>query len=721
MDLIYLFKVLARNKWLIIGITAVGIAAGLFFTRNTEKHYKSEALIATGFTVKNKVNYFEEKFNVFDASVKFTNLIEMMKSKSVVSLLSYHLMLHDLKNDEPFRNPYRKEDEEPVRLNEAEKEKAIKIFRDKLNNIELLSSYSKEEKKLLKLLEFYEYDYESLKKGLSVKRVNVSDFVSVEFISENPQLSAYAVNTLSKEFLRYNKFLSTSRTGESVEFLSNLVEETKKELDEKTEELKEYKSSHNVLDYETESEAKISKLNEYQKKREKVQDEVRSLRISLNNVNKRLEKLEQNNSSALNKNEKIVALREQINDLNQKYIDGGRRDKKLLRKINRLRKELQQELASAGGGSSDEEDIRELHQRKQQLELDLSIAESDLTSLNNQINQIQGNLSGFATHESKLKALEREVKVASDEYVRALDKYNAAKKASMASDNSIKVVLHGQPAGEAQPSKRYMIVGLSGASSFALTIIALIFITYLDVSIKTPTNFIKSTGLSLIGSVIHLDHKMVKNAFMVTSNSSGEKKDHFDEFLRKLRYEITKTGNRLFLMTSTKQGEGKSFLTVNLARSLSLTHKKILMIDTNFAHNTLTKHFNAKPALEKAVKNEEKDLEKIITATDNENVDIIGCKGGSYSPNEILENLKFTNLLESLKAKYDYIFFEGASLNDYSDSQELENYVEKIIPVFSARSAVNESDKSSIQYLSKLDNKMMGTILNNVEEENLEL
>ena len=82
---------------------------------------------------------------------------------------------------------------------------------------------------LVAVLKGYRYDIETLSKDLKIQRVENSDFISVDYFSENPFLSALTVNVLCQEFIRYNKTLKTDRSSESIEFLKTIVDEKKKD------------------------------------------------------------------------------------------------------------------------------------------------------------------------------------------------------------------------------------------------------------------------------------------------------------------------------------------------------------------------------------------------------------------------------------------------------------------------------------------------------------
>ncbi len=75
---------------------------------------------------------------------------------------------------------------------------ALIVYRYKLQYGEPLSLYNKDENGLNELLISMNYDERSLRKNLTVDRDGESDFITLTFTSENPELSAFVVNSLCK-------------------------------------------------------------------------------------------------------------------------------------------------------------------------------------------------------------------------------------------------------------------------------------------------------------------------------------------------------------------------------------------------------------------------------------------------------------------------------------------------------------------------------------------
>jgi Mrp family chromosome partitioning ATPase len=104
----------------------------------------------------------------------------------------------------------------------------------------------------------------------------------------------------------------------------------------------------------------------------------------------------------------------------------------------------------------------------------------------------------------------------------------------------------------------------------------------------------------------------------------------------------------------------------------------------------------------------------IISPTSHQGINVIGNSGGDKSPSEIFAGRDFKKMLNKLKERYDYIFLEGAALNHFSDTKELVEYVDKVIPVFNAESTLRQIDQESLGYLKSLNGKLVGSILNGI-------
>ncbi len=727
MDILYLIKTLLKRFWLIFGVTFFAAAVTAFYTIKAPDQYKSTAQLSTGFTIKGSIELGAESFNIREADAKFNNLIEQINSPLIIGILSYHLLIHDLSNEQPFRQ-LGAELKSEFKLDEAKTKEIINILSSKISNIEILSSFDENEVEILELLKEYEYDDASIRSYLSIRRINYTDYVTISGVTEHPFLSAFLVNTLSTEYIRYNNTINSERTSESVLFFEKLAYRKKQDLDEISTRLKSYKSSNQFLNFDVESEAKINQIKEYEALVEQEEYDLSSLRFSLDLLNDRL----RGSASSITNEDltsQINQLKSEIAQKNKRYQDGGSRNSVLADSLGILNNQLNQLYSKRAVLGNEIKQREELQNEKSRLEVDIQIAEKRLESISSKLRSLRTGVAVFAGKEATISSLQRELDIASQEYLDAQNKLNFAKNASLVGNDAIEQILKGQPAIRRESAKLLLKTALSGVMGFALCTFVIIFIEYIDLRIKTTARFERTVGLKLIGIINNLGSKTIDfGSLFKHSDKQNTEKDTLVHSLRKLRFEITSQTGKIILVTSLNENEGKSFTIKALTSSLGLIDKKVLIIDTNFRNNTLSnpsktdKNPKKNP---KEIKGEDRKIDNIfekapVTFTDNKNIFLIRNNGGHGSPSEILAGKNFYTMVKNVSLQYDYIFIEGPSLNDYSDTYELSEFSDKILLVFDAQNTVGQRDKESIKFLVGLNEKFVGAILNKVKIENLD-
>ena len=714
-----------RRAWILIIIPLIAGAAGYLFSLNSDKKYRSSALLATGFTTNETIQIADERIDLWVAGVKFDNMIERMNSELVMSLLAYDLILHELTSESPFR-ALKKEVNPLAAKSKEELNTIINLFKEKHSKMEILSSYNEPEKELIELVEEYGYAGWILKKRLSINRARSTDFVEVSYISENPFLSAFIVNKLSEEYIRYDGSLKTEISNESLKFFSDLVTDKKKILDEKTSFLDKFKALNN-LQGDDFTELRSSQIVDYELLRQEKLDEIRSKKLSISNIDKQINSLEVINPIPTSEtNTAILQIRAKINDLNQIYISTGSKDNELLKTITSLRSQLQVETAklTSGTNGTTKLDKETLLANRRQLELELEITNANLASLDQVVDNLKFNVSNSTSKKSAIESLSREIETSSDEYLHAVDKYNTEKNKSLLSKSSTTISQRGQPNGSPESSKTILIIGLSTMASLSLCVFVIILMEFLDQTMKTPSKFEDYTSLKLLGSISRTEINNFDLKAIFNLKNGNDDTEKFKHSLRKIRFEVEASNSKVILITSTKPNEGKTFIILSLAYSMSLINKRSLIIDTNFRNNSITKLLIARPNFQKMLQgdndiklltsptNSGDKSNNFISTTSDKNIDVIGTNSGTESPSEILAGRNFTTMLNKLRENYDYIFLEGASLNEFSDTKELISYADKVITVFSAENSLNQLDRESVNFLKSLNNTFLGAILN---------
>jgi polysaccharide biosynthesis transport protein len=738
MEFTYLFKALLRRKWIIIVCVLLATGAAYLFTKNQKKQFESTTQFSTGFTLSEEIKMSNENFNIPQIDLKFNNVIENITSPKVLTLISYCLMLHDL---EPGATPFTRLSNEQKRLpqfNAVDPQKAVITITGKLDSTQVLTPTVPDEKKLINFISLYNYDVESLAKLLTVSRYQRTDYINIACKSESPSMSAFIVNKLFEQFKRFYGLDKRERSDVPMATLDTLMRQKKALLDQKILEKTKFMSAAGVVDVTMEGSSALSQKNSYENQliEEKSIQQNESYRVQQLDILIKAARDKGVSSITAPKDittnidrSEYTRLRKQYNDLYNTYIQNGGSDPEMKKRLDNIQASMNKlNLADSASTPQAAEtgviSVDQLVQKKLDADAQLQASNQKIASIQTKIDQLNGGLNGMAAKGANIQQFDKEIDLASSEYKDAKEKLNQALNLNETMPGNFKQTLVGQPALHPEPSKRPIIMGLAGAIAFILSSLVVILIEFFDQSIKTPSHFIRLTNLPLLG-LVNLVKFDSANILERVTYENEMRNNTFRELLRKLRYEIEISGKKIFLFTSTRPQQGKTSLIQAIAYSLSLGKKKVLIIDTNFCNNDLTKSIHANPVLEKFNLNghdfNAADLSEFVTQTQVNGIDIIGCEGGDYTPSEILPKNHLLNYLGELKNVYDCIFMEGAPLNGFTDTKELLKYADALIAIFAAETVLTPADKESIAFLEENRDKFLGAILNKVPESNLDL
>jgi len=708
MELGNFLKVLWKHKNLLIIIPLVTVIVSYFLVQNLADKYVSSAQIATGIV--------DESSHLLDIDPtgiaqdqqlnhKFSNLIEIMKLKKLINQVSYRLMIHDLTDPVPFKKPSKL----LLTLSDGARKHALLMYTEKAKRLEPLSFYISDENGLNELLRSMKYDERSLRKDLTIVRDEDSDFISVSYESNNAQLSAFIVNVLSTEFIDYYTHTIKKNENDAVDYLSKLVVEKRDTLNSKTNALRLYKIKNGILNLEDQSKSIFDKTIEYNDRRLQAERELASNIGAIKSINEKFDPKDRQylEASVSKYNLAVTTTQEQLHLLTDKYVrsDFNPRYKA---SMDSLSLKLTQELNQTSDKYITNPLVgkEELVRQKTQLEINRDLAKYSLSSINRALNVLNADYNRLVPFDATVKKYNFEIDIASKEYMDALNRFNET---NFRSTNSIKVRLVDKATPDAaEPSKKMLLIILSGVISLAFCVIILFIIFFFDDTIKDPAQLANSSGLPLLGqlNIISGGSLDLRKLWDVEHR---EKMKQFKELIRSIRFEIDQElrGEKVVAITSLANHEGKTVLAISLAYSYSMINKKVLLIDGNFLNPTITQTANPKLYLEEYFKNNPDDYSSITN-----NINVIGNHGGDITLLEVSDENFIRSKFNELKLKYDIIIIETPPLSSLNKSKEWLLFASKVIAVFENNKAIKKSQREDIKFLKNLDGKFAGWILN---------
>lgn len=156
--------------------------------------------------------------------------------------------------------------------------------------------------------------------------------------------------------------------------------------------------------------------------------------------------------------------------------------------------------------------------------------------------------------------------------------------------------------------------------------------------------------------------------------------------------------SNVIMVTSFNAGSGKSFISFNLAASFALKGKKVLVIDGDLRHGSVSQFVNMpSKGISNYLTGSTDDWRSLVVPVPEHN-NMYAMPIGHRPPNpaELLDNGRLGSFLEEARKEYDYIFFDCPPADVVVDTQIVARYVDRTIFVVRAglleRSAVAEID-----------------------------
>ncbi|HEX8460932.1 MAG TPA: AAA family ATPase [Segetibacter sp.] len=702
-------KVLSRHKSALAIVPVIAVVITYFLVRNLPDAYTSRARIATGIIDGSAALMNGKEMQEAQVTLQFGNLVQTMMLKKVVSQVSYKLALHDLTT-----TPFRKPAEAWINTSEADRKRAIEILTNKYNTREDLALNIPEENKVYKLLTSAKYDNESLLTDLLVFRVSNSDFIDLNYEAEDPQLTAFVLNTLCKETIAYYTVTVSDNNRKSVDFLDSLVQHKQAALQQKRANLRDYKIRNGILDVNDQASTLISQIADFETKRQDAQKNISSYRGALKNIDGRFNPNDRKffESSVASLNQDILVTKSRLNAINNEYIKSSF-DPKYKAKADSLQAVLSNQLNKVNDNYSynPASSKQDLVTQKLNLEVSLELAKNSVSSLSSELNRLNGRLYSLVPNQAAIKHNQDEIDLATTEYTDLSKKYEQARMDASFTVKlkQVETALPGTP----KPSKKMMLVILSGIVSFVFCLVVLFVLFYLDDSVNDGNDLANRTKLPVLGSLSLLRSNKLNLKDVWKNNNETNELQYFKSLLRSLRFELDNNLGKakVIAITSMKSDEGKTFFALNLAYAYAMINKRVLLIDGNFEGPEITQ------AVSPAIYLEDYFLSENNTAanfnTDN-NLVVIGNRGGDFSLLELSSEAIISGKIQALKSQFDIILIETPSLNKLNKAKEWIMFADKVVPVFEASQTLGNNNTEELQYLNNLNGKFTGWVLNKV-------
>ena len=289
--------------------------------------------------------------------------------------------------------------------------------------------------------------------------------------------------------------------------------------------------------------------------------------------------------------------------------------------------------------------------------------------LDREASRFSRRISDAPGQERQYVSIARQQEIKAGLYLMLLQKREENAITLAATANNAKIidepVTDGGPVSP-KPKMIYMIALVLGVG-LPVGIIFLIGLTKFKIEGRGDVE--KLTRLPIVGDVPLTEER--NGSIAVFENQNTLMSETFRNVRTNLQF-MLKNDQKVILVTSTVSGEGKSFISSNLAISLSLLGKKVVIVGLDIRKPGLNKVFNI-PRKEQGItqylSNPEKDLMAFVQPSDvSKNLYIL--LGGTVPPNptELLARDGLDKAIETLKKNFDYVILDTAPVGMVTDT-----------------------------------------------------
>jgi len=228
--------------------------------------------------------------------------------------------------------------------------------------------------------------------------------------------------------------------------------------------------------------------------------------------------------------------------------------------------------------------------------------------------------------------------------------------------------------------KRKMILMSSALLGLSIPLVAVFLIGFFETKIDSEDTIKQLTAIPILGNIAL---NKTKEPIVVKQGSRSAINEMFRLLRTKLNFINYRNDTQKILVTSSISGEGKTFIALNLAITLALSGKKVILIGLDLRKPKLGMYLNAK--LDLGVTNYlvgQNTLEEITQEyPDEPNLSFITSGPVPPNPAELILSDQMKEMLNALSEKYDYVLIDTPPIGLVSDALLLRDFIDNMLIV----------------------------------------
>jgi capsular exopolysaccharide synthesis family protein len=535
---------------------------------------------------------------------------------------------------------------------------------------------------------------------LQIDPIDETNMVDLYMESPNAEEAAAWVNAMGDAYVQRNLQKARTRTRAALDGLLSEIDQKRENLEKTQKEMFSYAREHKVFVPEVQKRSYEERLSQLEKDHTTAQIH----RLQLEAVFQKIKEIDDTSG-----NYQVipqVAEDQILRDLNKQRIELETEYKKLL-------------VSYKPGHFKVKETASELDKLEQKINLETERIISAIRTDYSLTIEREKDL-GHAIEATKIEALDVTERVTAytmlqteaEELKRIYDMITGRVKevnvsAALTQNNTWVVDYAMAPLHPSRP-KKILNFALAVFLGLSLGVGLVFFLEYIDTTVRSADAVERTLGVKIL-TVVPTERPQVTAAV--------------NEAFHMLRMGVQLASNegerRVILITSATPGEGKSTVSVALARGLARGGEKVCLVDADLRRPSLHTVFSiaSAPGLSNHVSGGEgpKSLRSYIQEGDVPGLSILPCGPLPPNPPELIATERFASLINDLKAEYDWVILDSAPMVGLADGPLLASMSDMAILVIRHAATDRDLARRAVADIERVKDLLIGAVLNDVD------
>jgi len=593
-NLLFFVRLLLRHIGLLVAMPIILASLVFFMTKGEPKVYNSKARIYTGIATGSNIELENTKIDFRATNTAYDNLLNLIKARTTMEIVGLKLFTQHMALDSADIKIISREKYQNLMEAVPEEVKQLVVRGDVEKTYEnfIALKESNHTNFIYKMinLDHPDYSIEKISGKVGIRRISNSDFVDIDFESEDPAICQNTLLILCEVFVQLNADIKVNQSDAVVKYFEGQLGKSTLSLRGAEDELLNFNRTNNIINYYEQTKHLAAEKEEFEIKYFEVQRKFHAAKAVLTVLESKLKTHERKRISS----QSIMGLRKELSTLNfevsmktlglekdstQLEKDAKEVSKKMQR-ISALENKLASHIDTLYTTDYDPKSIASTSVLSDWLQntIEYEGYNAQLKVMEQKRMEFKELYQEFSPLGATMKRLERKIDIAEREYLSLLHSLGLAKLRQQNVELKSNIKLTEVPFFpiSPKPNKRMLLVIVAGMVGFVLVAATILVLELLDGNLNTAKRAEDKIELNVssIFPVISEKNKKLDYDYLKNKAVNAISRNVILNQYKKEK-ENEPVINMLF---STQENEGKTFICKHLIDKLCELDYKILHV-----------------------------------------------------------------------------------------------------------------------------------------------